>query len=108
MPFPVDQVNIPKKYAHLTPKQYVEALIDSMEKYRDLISLHVVDFMTKDLWSVIPKEWQLALLPDDDSVHTQEWIDSIINITSGNGIKVRHRTSNQCVLTEFRKSGLNP
>lgn len=89
MLFPEQPLKLPKQYAHLTPEQYTQALMNYVDKYRDLIALHVVDFMTKDLWMIIPQEWRLALLPSDKSINSQEWIDSLINMTSGNGIKVK-------------------
>lgn len=79
--FPRQQIQLPDKYGHLSPEEYIQVLMDYIEKYRQWTTLHIVDFMTRNQWeNVLPKEWRDALLPEGDL--GEEWIESIIDISS--------------------------
>jgi hypothetical protein len=85
---PNEHLKLPEKYTHLTAEEYVEALMDYIEKYRQWTTLHIVDFMTTNQWEILPKEWRNVLLPADGSMTENEWIDMIIKITSGSEVNV--------------------
>lgn len=84
---PSQQLRLPEKYSHLSPEEYVEALTDYIEKYRQWTTLHIVDFMTFNQWEILDEEWRNVLLPQDGSLG-EDWINSIIQITSGSDVNV--------------------
>ena len=83
---PTEQLKLPEKYSHLTPNEYIIALTNYIEKYRQWTTLHIVDFLTFSQWNILDVEWREALLPPDGSISHEEWIDSIIKITSGSDV----------------------
>lgn len=85
---PSQQLRLPKKYSHLSADEYVEALTDYIEKYRQWTTLHIVDFMTFNQWEILDEDWRNVLLPQDGSL-SEDWIDSIVQITSGSDVNVR-------------------
>lgn len=83
---PHEELKLPEKYAHLSPEEYMQALIDYIEKYRKWTTLHIVDFMTYNQWEeILNEEWRNVLLPKDIN---DTWIDSIVQITSGSEVNV--------------------
>lgn len=88
---PKQPIQLPEKYAHLTPIEYTQTLIDYIETYRTWTTLHIVDFMTRNQWeNVLPEEWRRILLPEGEL--GDEWIESIIGITSGSKVNVGNRS----------------
>ncbi|KAL7320683.1 hypothetical protein PS15m_000546 [Mucor circinelloides] len=83
---PSEQLRLPDKYAHLTPNEYIQELMNYIEKYRQWTTLHIVDFLTFGQWNILNEEWREALLPPDGSISHEEWIDAIIKITSGSDV----------------------
>ncbi|CEP18406.1 hypothetical protein [Parasitella parasitica] len=83
---PSEQLRLPENYSHLTPVEYMDTLINYIERYRQWITLHIVDFLTFDQWNILNQEWREALLPPNESISHEEWINSIINITSGSDV----------------------
>ncbi|KAG1179213.1 hypothetical protein G6F70_000300 [Rhizopus microsporus] len=73
--FPNEPITLPHGYK--CPKEYAEALVNYVEKYRYLIEIHFVDFITLDHWNLLSKDWQHALLNESD------WFDAITNIATG-------------------------
>jgi hypothetical protein len=86
---PSQQLRLPSKYAHLSPEQYMQSLMDYIEKYRQWTTLHIVDFMTFHQWEILDEEWRNVLLPQHGS-DSEDWINSIIKITSGSEVNVRY------------------
>lgn len=83
---PNEQLRLPEKYAHLSPQEYMQALMDYIEKYRKWTTLHIVDFMTYNQWEeILDEEWRNVLLPENVN---DNWIDSIVQITSGSEVNV--------------------
>ncbi|KAI7899601.1 methyltransferase domain-containing protein [Cokeromyces recurvatus] len=80
---PNQQLSLPEKYAHLTPEEYIQALIDFIEKHRRWTTSHVVDFITLNHWEILPEKWRHVLLPTNESINEDEWVDSIMKITTG-------------------------
>ncbi|KAI9487588.1 MAG: methyltransferase domain-containing protein [Benjaminiella poitrasii] len=80
---PNQPLSLPEKYSHLAPKEYVQALMDFIEKHRQWTAIHIVDFITLNQWEILPEDWRQTLLPKDESINEEEWIDSIIKITAG-------------------------
>ncbi|KAG1077006.1 hypothetical protein G6F42_025139 [Rhizopus arrhizus] len=85
---PSEQLRLPDKYAHLTANEYIQELMNYIEKYRQWTTLHIVDFLTFGQWNILNEEWREALLPPDGSISHEEWIDAIIKITSGSDVNV--------------------
>lgn len=108
---PSEQLRLPDKYAHLTPNEYIQELMNYIEKYRQWTTLHIVDFLTFGQWNILNEEWREALLPPDGSISHEEWIDAIIKITSGSDVNVIIRCGLlNCILMPtvlIRKIGLN-
>jgi hypothetical protein len=73
--FPNEPITLPNGYK--CPKEYAEALVNYVEKYRYLIEIHFVDFITLDHWNLLSKDWQRALLDESD------WFDAITSIATG-------------------------
>lgn len=84
---PKEQLRLPEKYSHLSPEEYVQALTEYIEKYRQWTTLHIVDFMTYNQWEILDEEWRNVLLPQDSNLG-DDWINSIIQITSGSAVNV--------------------
>lgn len=84
---PTQYVQLPDKYCHLTPLEYTAKLIDYVKQYNHLIKIHIVDFLTLHEWDLLDTEWQTALLPGAEN---DQWIHSIVNITSGDAVDVSH------------------
>ncbi|CDH60806.1 cra-b-like protein [Lichtheimia corymbifera JMRC:FSU:9682] len=80
---PDRELYLPEKYSHLTPHEYVKTLIAFVKQYDHLINIHIVNFITTDQWQLLDPEWQTALLPTDVN-NEDDWIQQLINITSGN------------------------
>lgn len=85
---PSEQLQLPARYAHLTPNEYIQELMSYIEKYRQWTTLHIVDFLTFGQWNILDEEWREALLPPDGMVSHEDWIDAIIKITSGSDVNV--------------------
>lgn len=80
---PDRELYLPAKYSHLTPHEYLKTLIAFVKQYDYLINLHIVNFITTDQWQLLDPEWRAALLPADVN-NEDDWIQQLINITSGN------------------------
>ncbi|KAI8984618.1 methyltransferase domain-containing protein [Mycotypha africana] len=76
-------LNLPEKYAHLSPTDYLSALIHHIESYRHVINVHIGHFITHQQWELLDEDWRSALLPDKQCLsNSEEWIESLIRMTT--------------------------
>ncbi|KAI7871595.1 hypothetical protein BDF14DRAFT_1075022 [Spinellus fusiger] len=83
---PQSEINLPAAYSNQTPEKYLESLIEFFEKYRHLIDIHVVDFLTYHQWELLDVEWREVLLPSKLNKDSSEGSDllALIQIASEN------------------------
>ncbi|KAI8087633.1 uncharacterized protein B0P05DRAFT_531722 [Gilbertella persicaria] len=111
---PENHLQLPEKYAHLSPQQYAKVLLDFIEKHKHWTTMHIVDFITMNQWeTIMQKEWCQALLPADEYSSQDQWINSIIKIASGSdmneewpdSLKTFIRDTRDIALPRLNKNG---
>lgn len=70
---------LPPEYTDIST--YVSNLCLFIDEYKSLIDIHIVDFLTKNQWELLPNEWREILLPNNIT-NEDEWWSSLIHVST--------------------------